>query len=702
MFASAGEIRREVAALARPPVRMQVSEAASRYLKVQTPGGGVAPWDPSLTPYMIEPMNMLTSRLHESVIFAGPARTGKTLALIDGFIGYMVTCDPSDMLVTQISQEKAKDYSKLRVNRMHRNSPEIGKHLSTNKQDDNVFEKYYKAGNVLKIGWPTVKQLSSSDYKYVLLTDYDRMPENVDHEGSPFSLGQKRTQTFLSRGMTAAESSPGYEIIDPNWKARSPHEAPPTRGILSLYNLGDRRRWYWPCPHCGTYFMPLSGIDAFSFNINKDLFGATETEITGVVGLIATCCGQVIDEKEKSRMNAKGVWVQEGCHIEQDSDAIEIVGEPRKTKVASFWMPGASAAYQTWTSIVQRYLNALREYDLTGSEETLKATTNVDQGAPYLPRRLMSETSVADLEKRAEDLPKRAVPENARFLLASIDVQGSRFVVQVIAYGVGYENWLIDRFDIHSSKRMRDSEALPLDPAGYIEDWDLIIDKVINRSYPLADGSNRTMAIFCTACDSGGKAGVTDRAYSFWRKLRKKGLHNRFVLVKGERPSPNSHKPTVSKSYPDNSNRSDRKARARGDVPVWLLNTTLLKDSVASDMKREEAGPRYMHYPDWLGLWFYEELIAEVRSEKGWDNPRRVRNESFDLYAYAKGLLHALLVENKLKEINWTSPPAWAAEWNNNNQINLVINAVTKTKKQNNNAPVDVGGFINVQDDWFK
>nr|WP_285222385.1 phage terminase large subunit family protein [Escherichia coli] len=21
-----------------------------------------------------------------------------------------------------------------------------------------------------------------------------------------------------------------------------------------MYNRGDRRRWYWPCPHCGEYF----------------------------------------------------------------------------------------------------------------------------------------------------------------------------------------------------------------------------------------------------------------------------------------------------------------------------------------------------------------------------------------------------------------------------------------------------------------
>ena len=672
MYASAVDMRREIAKSARPPVRMAVSDAASKYVRIQS-GTGTAPWDPTLTPYMVEPMDCLSSRSYESVIFAGPARTGKTMALIDCFVAYVVTCDPADSAVVQIAQEKAKDFSKLRINRLHRNSPEIGKHVSPSKQDDNVHEKYYRAGNVLKIIWPTVKQLSSSEFMNMLLTDYDRMPQNVDKEGSPFILAQKRTQTYLSRGMTLAESSPGFEVKDPNWKPHSKHEAPPTRGILSLYNLGDRRRWYWKCPCCSEYFMPLPGIEAFSFNINKDLFDATDTELIGQYGLICTACGEVLDERHKPAMNAGGIWVPEGCHIEREGKTYGLVGESRRSRSASFWLTGAAAAYQSWGSIIQKYLNGLREYDLTGSEETLQTVTNTDLGTAYLPRRMLSEIETTQLEKRAEDLPKRQIPDGARYLVATVDIQGSRFVVQVIAYGIGYESWLIDRFDIHISKRMRGGEPLPLDPAGFIEDWDLLIEKVIQRSYPLADGSGRSMAILRTACDSGGKAGVTDRAYEFWRKLKKKRLAKRFMLIKGERPRPDARKPLVKKSYPDNTSRSDRKAKASGDVPVWLLNTTQLKDAVMADIKRDEPGPRYMHYPDWLGIWFYEELLAETRTDKGWENLQKARNESFDLYAYGKALNSILLVEHGIKDIDWEHPPAWAAEPEYNTHIDLEI-----------------------------
>jgi phage terminase large subunit GpA-like protein len=310
---------------------------------------------------MVEPMDMLTVRTHEAVYFAGPARTGKTQAFIDCFTGYVIMCEPADMAIVQISQEKAKDFSKLRINYMLRHSPELAAEQSHRKQDDNVHEKFFKAGNVLKIIWPTVNQLSSSEFRYILLTDYDRMPQDVDHEGSPFSLAQKRTQTYLSRGMAAAESSPGYEIEDAKWSPRTPHEAPPAPGILSLYNQGDRRRWYMRCPHCGEYFMPAPGIEAFLYKHNRDLFGHTDPIITSDVKLICTVNGCEIEADHKYRMNAGGIWVPEGCHIEREGKAYGLAGEPRNTKEASFWLPGAAAAYQTWESIVHRYLTALRE-----------------------------------------------------------------------------------------------------------------------------------------------------------------------------------------------------------------------------------------------------------------------------------------------------------------------------------------------------
>lgn len=51
-------------------------------------------------------MNCLASREYDAVIFVGPARTGKTIGLIDGWVIYNVICDPADMLIIQMTEEK--------------------------------------------------------------------------------------------------------------------------------------------------------------------------------------------------------------------------------------------------------------------------------------------------------------------------------------------------------------------------------------------------------------------------------------------------------------------------------------------------------------------------------------------------------------------------------------------------------------------
>lgn len=694
---AAVDIRRDVSKLMRPPVRMKVSEAAEKFVKVRTASGGVAPYDSSVTPYMVEPMDCLSSRDYEAVIFVGPAQSGKTQSLVDAAVGYIIKCDPSDAMILQTSGDTARDFSMRRVARMLRNSPELGKELAPGGKNDNTFDKVFKAGNILSIGWPSINQLSGKAIKYMLLTDYDRMPEDIDKDGSAFILSGKRTQTFLSRGMTLAETSPGYEVLDAQWTARTPHEAPPTRGALSLYNLGDRRRLYWKCPECGEYFMLPTGIEGFSFKYDKDLFGVTDPQVHGEYGAICSANGCIIDEKHKKEMNAGGIWVPEGCEIIDD----KVVGDRRKTKIASFWMPGIAAAYQSWLSLIEKFLNAQREYDVTGAEESLKTTTNVDQGAPYLPRRMQSDIVAADIEKRAEKSNKHKVPVGVRYLLAKIDVQKGRFVVQVAGYGVGNECWVIDRFDIKVSNRKTDEDVTLIDPASYIEDWDLIIEKVIKKSYLLDDDSGRRMSILATDCDSAGQPGVTARAYEFYQKIKKLGLTERFFLVKGLRPKPNANNPLVKRTYPDNSSNSARKANAKGEIPVWLLNTTQLKDSVSADLKRTEKGHGFIHFPDWLGNWFYEELTVEVRDDKGWDNPNKARNEAFDLLAYGKALIKIILIIKRIKEINWDKPPAWAAEWDVNSQIDIEVKEKVISKPKQTETTSQSDDWIDVDDNWI-
>uniref|UniRef100_UPI003F7B3749 phage terminase large subunit family protein n=1 Tax=Actinobacillus pleuropneumoniae TaxID=715 RepID=UPI003F7B3749 len=81
MFASAKEIRKDMANAIKAPRRMKVSEAVAEYMRVPVGGGNSVRWDKHTAAYMLEPMDCLNSREYDAVIFVGPARTGKTIGL---------------------------------------------------------------------------------------------------------------------------------------------------------------------------------------------------------------------------------------------------------------------------------------------------------------------------------------------------------------------------------------------------------------------------------------------------------------------------------------------------------------------------------------------------------------------------------------------------------------------------------------------
>ncbi|EFC3266849.1 phage terminase large subunit family protein [Escherichia coli] len=634
----------------RAPRRMLVADAVAQYMRVPMGAGNSVPWDPLVAPYVIEPMNCLASREYDAVIFVGPARTGKTIGLIDGWVIYNVICDPADMLIIQMTEEKAREHSKKRLARTFRVSPEVVSRLSPNKNDNNVYDRTFLAGNYLKIGWPSVNIMSSSDYKCVALTDYDRFPEDIDGEGDAFSLASKRTTTFMSSGMTLVESSPGRDVKDVKWRRTSPHEAPPTTGILSLYNRGDRRRWYWPCPHCGEYFQPCGDVVAGFRDIADPVLASEAAYIQ-----CPSCSGRIMPE-QKRELNGRGVWLRDGESINADGSRY---GDPRRSRIASFWMEGPAAAYQTLSQLVYKLLTAEQEYETTGSEETLKTVINTDWGLPYLPRASMEQRKSELLEQRAEPVPSRSVPDGVNFLVATVDVQAGRhrrFVVQVTGYGSRGERWIIDRYNITQSLRGdSDGESQRIDPASYPEDWDVLLTDVFHKSWPLASDPSQQMRLMAMAVDSGGEDGVTDNAYKFWRRCRRDGLGKRIYLFKGDSIR---RAKLISRTFPDNTGRTGRRAQAAGDVPLWLLQTDALKDRVNNALWRNSPGPGYVHFPDWLGSWFYDELTYEERSSDGkWSKPGRGANEAFDLMVYAE----ALVILHGYEKIRWPDAPEWAS-----------------------------------------
>lgn len=651
-YKNLGDIAMECAAIFQPPERLTVSEASTKYVMLHNPPAYNGPYKRETTPYMDEPMDTYTSRRQTGLVFVGPAQCAKTQGLLLNTIAYTIKCNPADAILYCPSQAAARDFSRRRIDRLHRHSPALRDQLLPGQHADNTFDKFYKSGMILTLSWPSVNEMAGKPVPITILTDYDRMPMDVDGEGAPFKLAQQRIKTFRSLGITVAESSPSKDITDPKWKGdpEKPHLAPPCEGILGLYNGGDRRRWHWPCPECGEYFEGSFAL------LDWDRTKSDPYEASRTCWMRCPVNACVIMPEKRYSMNARGKWIKEGQRVDRDG---VIHGTGIFAETASFWLKGVAAAFSTWQELVSKYLIAEADYASNGSQDALRVTVNTDQGEPYLPRGLEGDLVADELASCATPLPERAVPSYVRALIAACDVQKSLWEVQVFGVHEGnpFDLTVIDRFSIIKSNRLdEEGDRLWVKPADHPEDWDLLITEVMDKTYPLEDGSG-DMAISVTLCDSGGREGVTANAYLFYQKLKAKGRHDRFQLIKGD-GNPNS--PRVRIEYPD-SQRKDRLAKARGEVPVLMLNTNVLKDAVVGMLpavtytKDGELRSGRIHFPKWLPESFYEQYTVEVREPKGWTNKAGRRNESFDLTVYALGAC----LHRRIEKVDWSVPPPW-------------------------------------------
>lgn len=675
-FDSLEEMISASAAGVRPPERLLVSEAAPKIRYLNNPGSYVGYWDNDFAPYLVEPMNVLTSTDYTGMIFAGPARTGKS-DMFFNWLAHTAVYDPADMMMVHMTMNVARDWSQKDLRRFFRHTKKAGVTVAPGRHNMSTHDVRFLSGMHLLVKWPTITELSGKTVGRNWIADYDRITEDVDGEGNAFDLTAKRGATFRRNAMTVAESSPGYPIILPEgvtkWVPSSRHEAPPTMGILSLYNRGDRRRWYWKCPHCREKFEP-----AFKLLVIPDSRDHVEAAEATVMG--CPHCGGIIHHDTtngvpgKHELNIGGRWIMDGQRWERDDS---VSGKPMRSDTASFWMKGPAASFTTWRDLALKMLKAEEEFERTGSQSALKVTVNTDQGEPYSPRGMGDSRLPEDLKDLSRNIGHQVVPHGVRFLVATVDVQANRFEVQVQGLGHGGDITLIDRFAIRKSNRVdADGDPLPVRPDTYSEDWHLLIDQVMLKTYPLADGSGRVMQIKMTACDSGGSAkkrgegGVTANAYALYRHIRDdqgeeypRDLIQRFQLIKG---SSSAEAPRVQIRMPD-AERKDRYAKARGEIPVMFINGNQLKDELDNMLDRRGVGSGMIVFPDWLEDWFWLELVAEVKTEKGWLNPRKLRNEAWDLLVYTKAIcLHHRI---NIEHLDWDDPPGWADDWDANSLV---------------------------------
>jgi phage terminase large subunit GpA-like protein len=622
----------------KPAPRVSVSECAARHRRLNNPGAYVGPWKNEMTPHLVAPMNAVDDRGVSTIVFAGPPQLSAKSELILNVIGRAAKYRPADMLIFQPTGDLVDDFAKRRLReKCFAISPDLRDCIRDDRGADNVADKRFKNGSILAVRHPTGGELSSRPVPLIMFDERDSMPDKIGEEGDPVELGRNRAATFGKNGKVIVTSS--LKRV-----GRS--------GIIVLYYEGTQKLWHWNCPHCGAWFAPGFDADRKPSFAHLRWRGWPSRQVAPTVAfetafLVHPECGGVIEESQRYGLNLAGKWVALGQAVDE---AGALAGEPPATRTDSYWFCGLASNLGAWGVLAHDLCKAEQNFEAQQDEEQLKAVWN-RFGFPYEPKNVgVVSLDAETLRRRAEPYPLRIVPPGVRALFAAVDVQANRFDVLVRGFGERGESWIVDHFQLFKSA---DPDRM-IQPASYAEDWDLLEAAVLDRTYPLAGAPLHLLPIETTALDTGGAEGVTQQAYDFWLRLRRRraGVDTALMLVKGDKRLIGP--PVLTKTIEVDA----RGRRLKQSVREANLSVGQLKDRSHAQLTRRHAGPGYVHLAKELRADAFDQLCAEKKAGVRWKNEGGRRNELWDLIVYTL----AAWIRRGGDRINWSIPPAWAQD----------------------------------------
>ena len=120
----------------RPPEDLTVSEWADKYRMLSSESSAEpGPWNTARTPYLKEVMDAFSDINVRHIVMVSASQVGKS-ELENNIIGYIIEQDPGSILFIQPTMQDAREYSKLRIAPMFRDTPVLAKRIGPQKSRD--------------------------------------------------------------------------------------------------------------------------------------------------------------------------------------------------------------------------------------------------------------------------------------------------------------------------------------------------------------------------------------------------------------------------------------------------------------------------------------------------------------------------------------------------------------------------------------
>jgi phage terminase large subunit GpA-like protein len=569
----------------RPEAPLTVSEWADKHRRLSSKASAEpGPWRTGRTPYLREPMDCLSSTSSvQRVVMMFAAQTGKTESG-SNWLGYVIDHAPGPMLLVQPTVEMAKRLSKQRLESLISETPVLAEKIAPARSRDSgntMFAKEFAGGMMLLTGSNSATGLRSTPCRYIFMDEIDAFPADVDGEGDPVSLAEKRATTFARRKILLTST--------PTVKDFSRIEAE--------YLRSDQRRFYVPCPCCNA--MQWLKWPQLKWDDNDPATARYECEV----------CGERFDEIHKPAMLRQGEWRATA---------------PSDGKTAGFQLSGlySPLGWLSWADMVDDFLRAKSDAPM------LKSFVNTRLAETW-EEDFASKVSADALLQRCEPYQAGRLPDGAVVLTIGVDVQGGggsagdRLAVSVWAWGRDEEGWLVDHQEIMG------------DPC-QAEVWKQL-DLLVRHEWEHSSG--RKVRAMVTAVDSGGHA--TAEVYQYARERQLLGV----IAIKGQsqRAKPPIGKP--GKVDINAKGQTLKRGAAVYPVGTDTIKTTLFgrlrhNEPGAGYLHfHQQTGGEYFEQ-----LTAEKQALRYVKGfpVREWVKKPSARNEALDCLVYAYAALHRI------------------------------------------------------------
>lgn len=382
-----------------PEPDLWVDEWADRY-RILSAKGSAEPgqWRTSRTPYLRDIMRALSPQNPaRRIVLMGGAQIAKTELGLN-WIGYIIHHAPGPILMVEPTVQVARRVSKQRLAPMIQATPEIRDRVAPSRSRDSgntTFEKEFAGdGTLVLTGANSAAGLRSMPIRYLFFDEVDEYPGDVEGQGDPVSLAEKRATTFRGRRKSLLTSTPTIKGLS---------------RIEAAYLASDQERLFVQCPGCKHW--DYMRWENFHWKENKP----------STVRLHCVKCSLELRESDKEELVSGARWKPTAVGVEG---------------TIGFHLPSFYSPWKTWEECADEFLAA--------KDDVFKLKTWINTVAGETWEERGDSVDAAVLAARREDYgPQGIVPNGVGILVAAVDVQADRLEVQVKGYGAQEESWLI-------------------------------------------------------------------------------------------------------------------------------------------------------------------------------------------------------------------------------------------------------------------